>query len=168
MKRLKLSVLLIIAIILVASVGSAALSSVAFDRNVSAGQILVDTDPNVAVQITNISSYTGLVKTGLDGKVTFDLNEAINNSVNNGFNTDATYSIGTQASGVIKIKNNSDIPVTVTFTNDANNQNALTLIPTSTSNVTIGVGSASDFYFTIDTNGQDAVESLNAVLHIAG
>jgi hypothetical protein len=167
MKRLKLGVLFLAAALSIAAVGSAALSSVSFDRNVSAGQILVDTDQNVAIQITNTSKYTGLVKTESDGKVSLNLNEAINNSTNSGFNTDALFSIGSAANGVIKIKNNSDMPVSVSMTNATGN-NAISLSPTSSSSSTIGVGASGDYYFTIDTNGQDALKTLNAVLRVQG
>lgn len=169
LKRLKLSAVLIVAALSIAAVGSAALSSVTFNRNVSAGQILVDTDENVAIQITNASTkYPGLVKTGADGKITINLNEAINNNVNSGFNTDALFSIGTPANGVIKIKNNSDIPVTVSMTNDAGNINAISLIPANNSSNIISAGSAADFYFTINTSNQAAAKPLNAVLYIEG
>ena len=76
MKKLKLGLLLLVIALGVVAVGSAALSSVSLDRSVSAGQVLVDTDPNVAVQITNISGYPGLVKTEADGQVSLHLNEA--------------------------------------------------------------------------------------------
>lgn len=168
MRNLKVSILLIGVALSVAAVGSAALSSIAFDRSLSAGQVLADTDPNVAVQITNISPYSALMKTGTDGQVSFDLNAAVNNNLANGFNTDATYSIGTASSGVIKIKNNSDLPVTVTLANDAGNVNAVTLHATSATSPTIGSGASSDFYFTLDTNNQDAVKNLKAVLSIKG
>lgn len=168
MKKMKLSVLLIVVALSIAAVGSAALSSISFGRNVSAGQVMVDTDENVAIQIINTSNYVGLVKTGTDGKVSFDLNEAINNSVNSGFNADAIFTIGTPTSGVIQIKNNSDIPVTVTLSNDTNQKDVIKLIPTNNSSATIGVGTAGNFYFTLNTNGQDMVKSLNAILHIEG
>lgn len=166
MKKIKLGALLIIAALSIVAVGSAALASITFDRSVSAGEILVDTDDNVAIQITNISNYSELVKMLGDGAVTFDLNEAINSNVKSGFNTDATFSIGTPTSGVIRIKNNSDIPVDVYMTSD--NNRALTLLPTTNSSSTIGVGSASDFYFTLDTGDQSATDILNAVLHVEG
>lgn len=168
MKKFKLGALFILAAMSIAAVGSAALSSVSFDRSVSAGKVLVDTDPNVAVQITSSSSYTGLIKTDTDGKVILNLNNAINNNVNSGFNTDAMFTVGSATNGVIKIKNNSDIPITVTLANDPANNNAITLSPTSTSSTTIAVGASGDYYFTINTNGQDAAKSLNATLHIQG
>lgn len=168
MKKFRLSALLIFAALSIAAAGSAALSSLSFDRSVSAGQILVDTDKNVAIQISNISNYEGLVKTGADGKVSLNLNEAISKSTGSGFNTDAVFSIGTPASGVVRITNNSDIPVTITMANDSNNNNAIALIPVNSSSNTITAGAAGDFYFTINTNGQDAAKSLNAVLHIEG
>lgn len=168
MKKFRLSAVLMIAALLMATVGSAALSGISFDRGVSAGQVLVDTDANVAVQFTNISTYTGLVQTGTDGKVSINLNQAISNSSSSGFNTDAAYTIGTAASGVIKIKNNSDIPVTVTLTNDAGNAGAITLTPVTTGSATITAGSSADYFFAINTDGQDAVKSLSAVLHVAG
>ncbi len=166
MRKMKLNALLIVAALCIAAVGSAALASISFDRSVSAGEILVDTDDNVAIQITNISTYSGLVKTQKDGTVSFNLNEAINNDTNTGFNTDANFMIGTPDSGVIRIKNNSDIPVNVYMTSE-NNQ-AITLYPTSNSSSTIGVGSASEFYFTLDTSDQNANKSLNAILHVEG
>ena len=108
MNKLKFGVLFLLVALSIAAVGSAALSNVTFNRSVNAGQIMVDTDQNVAVQITNISKYSNLVKTDANGKVKFDLNEAINNNTSNGFNTDALFSIGSTSNGAIKIKNNSD------------------------------------------------------------
>lgn len=166
--NVKLGALLVFVTLSVAAVGSAALSSISFERNVTAGQILVDTEQNVAVQVTNISNYVDLVKTESDGKVSLHLNEAINHSVNSGFNTDATFTIGTPTNGVIKIKNNSDIPITVSMTNSTSNSNAINLSPINSSSSNIAVGSSGDFYFTIDTNGQDALKSLNAVLRVQG
>jgi P pilus assembly chaperone PapD len=167
MKRLQFSALLVIASLSIAAVGSAALSSLSFDRTVYAGQILVDTDSNVAVQITNTSNYTGLVKTEADGKVSLNLNQAINNDVKSGFNTDALFSIGSSQNGVIKIKNNSDLPITVSLSDTADN-NAIQMAPVTGSSTTIGVGSAGSFYFTVNTNGQDAAKTLNGVLHVEG
>lgn len=168
MSKYKVSILLVILAMGIAAFGSAALSSIAFDRNVSAGSVLVDTDPNVAIQITNNSIYPNLLTTASDGKVSLNLNEAINNASSSGFNTDATYSLGTFSSGVIKIKNNSDVAVTVSLVNDVNNQGALVLLPSNDPSPTIPVGGFRDFYFTLNTNGQDAVKTLSAILHIEG
>ena len=166
MKKFKLGALFIIAALIIAAVGSAALSAVSFDRTVKAGKILVDTDENVAIQVTNTSKYPGLVKADANGKVSLNLNEAINSNSNSGFNTDALFTIGSATSGVFRIKNNSDMPVTVSMTNDSGNNNAITLTPANNSNATIGIGGSSDFYFTINTNGQEATKSLNAVLRV--
>ena len=168
MSKLKLGVLLILTALSIAAVGSAALSSVSFDRSVNSGQVMVDTDQNVAIQISNSSKYAGLVKTDTDGKVIFNLNEAINNNTSSGFNTDSVFTIGTLSSGAIKIKNNSDVAITLTMVNDVNSNNALTLSPTNGSSSTIGAGASSDFYFTINTNGQDALKTMKAVLHVQG
>lgn len=168
MKKFKLTTLLILVALCIVAVGSAALSSVSFERSVSAGQVMLDTDPNVAIQITNTSKYENLVKTNEDGKISLHLNEAISNNKKSGFNTDALFSIGTASSGVIKIKNNSDIPVTVTLTNDVNNNNGISLVPSNNSSATIGVGASGDYYFTINTNNQDALKSLNATLKVEG
>lgn len=168
MSKLKLGVLLILTALGIAAVGSAALSYVSFDRSVNAGQVLVDTDQNVAVQISNSSKYTGLVKTDASGKVTLNLNEAINSNASAGFNTDAIFTIGTASSGAIKIKNNSDTSITVSMVNDVNSSNALTISPTNGSSATIGAGASADFYFTINTSGQSALKSMKAVLHIQG
>lgn len=168
MKKFKLSIFLMIMAMSMAAFGSAALSSISFDRNITAGKVLVDTDPNVAIQITNNSTYTNLVTTGADGKIALNLNEAINNTSSSGFNTDATYSIGTYTSGVIKIKNNSDVAVAVSLINDASNAGALALLSSNDPSSTIAAGETRDFYFTLDTNGQDAVKTLNATLRVIG
>lgn len=168
MRQFKFRALFLVAALSIAAVGSAALSSVSFDRSVSAGQVLVDTDDNVAIQISNISNYEGLVKTQADGKVSLNLNEAINGNVAGGFNTDATFSLGTSNIGVIRIKNNSDIMVSVSMVNEAMNTEAIQLIPTNNSSYDIRVGAASEFYFVINTYGQDASKLLNAVLHVEG
>ncbi len=165
MRKFKLGALLLVASLSIAAVGSAAFSGVAFERTVSAGQVLVDTDANVAIQITNISNYANLVKTEADGKVSLNLNEAINTNKSGGFNTDAIFSIGTTNSGVVKIKNNSEVAVTVALANQSSS-NAITLNPTNSSSSTIGAGASADYYFTINTNGQDALTNLNAVLQV--
>lgn len=168
MKKLKLSVLLVVVAVAIAAVGSAALSSVSFDRSVKAGKILVDTDDNVAIQITNISKYQGLVKADSKGKVSININEAINSNsnTNSGFNTDAIFTIGSTSSGVIKIKNNSDAPVSVSIINESGNNNAIALTPVNNGNNTINVGGSSDFYFTINTTGLEPSKTLNGVLHV--
>ncbi len=168
MKKLKLSVLLVVVAVAIAAVGSAALSSVSFDRSLKAGKVLVDTDDNVAIQITNISKYPGLVKADSKGKVSININEAINSNsnTNSGFNTDAIFTIGSTSSGVIKIKNNSDAPVSVSIINESGNNNAITLTPVNNGNNTINVGGSSDFYFTINTTGLEPSKALNGVLHV--
>ncbi|EGD48806.1 hypothetical protein Cpap_3230 [Ruminiclostridium papyrosolvens DSM 2782] len=168
MKKLKLSVLLVVVAVAIAAVGSAALSSVSFDRSVKAGKILVDTDDNVAIQITNISKYQGLVKADSKGKVSININEAINSNsnTNSGFNTDAIFTIGSTSSGVIKIKNNSDAPVSVSIINESGNNNAIALTPVNNGNNTINVGGSGDFYFTINTTGLEPSKTLNGVLHV--
>jgi hypothetical protein len=142
------------------------LSSISFDRSVSAGRVLVDTDENVAIQITNISNYSELVKSETNGEVSLNLNAALGTNPNGGFNTDAVFSIGTSSNGVIKIKNNSDIPVTATLVN--NGDRSIAMSPVNGSGNTIDAGRSGDFYFTIDTNGKNAAELLNATLHIEG
>ncbi len=163
MKKLKLGILFIAVALSIAAAGSAALSSLSFDRSMTA-RVLVDTDNNVAVQFTNISRYSRLVSTGNDGKVTFNLNEAINNNSNNGFNKDAVFSIGTQSNGVVKIKNNSDIPVTVSTKGNS----AIAILPANYAGATIQAGQAADFYFTVDTSEKSAESSINAVIHVEG
>lgn len=168
MNKFKLGALLIISALSIGAVGSAALSSVSFDRTVNAGQIKVDTDQDVAVQFTNTSNYAGLIKTDSNGKVTLNLNEAINNNPTIGYNTDALFTVGSASKGVMKIKNNSDVAVAVSMVNDNKNANAVTITPTSGSSSTIGAGSSADFYFTINTNGQEALKTMNAVLNVQG
>lgn len=165
MRKIRLNALFLAAALAIVAVGSAALSNLSFNRSVSAGEILVDTDENVAIQISNISGYDGLVKTEADGKVSFHLNEAINNNTSNGFNTDAVFTIGSATKGAIKIKNNSDIPVKVSLIND-DGSNSLSLAPTGSSSTTIGVGASGEFYFTVNTDNQDAGKALNAVLSV--
>lgn len=166
MRKLRLGALIILAGLSITAVASAALSSLSLDRNISAGKILVDTDDNVAVQISNISEYDGLVKIDSNGKVSLNLNEAINNNSANGFNTDALYSIGSNDEGIIKIRNNSDVPVSVTMNNTEGD--AIAMLPVDGAGTIIDVGSAASFYFTVDTHGQKAGNVLNAVLHIEG
>jgi hypothetical protein len=167
MKRMKLGGLMLLAAFAIVAVGSAALSAVSFERTISAGQILVDTDENVAVQITNTSDYAGLVKTEEDGKASIHLNEAISGTGKAGFNTDAIFSIGSPTDGVIRIKNNSDVVVNVAMENE-DGGNAITMSPVNGSGSTIAVGAAVDYYFTVNTHGQDALKTLNATLKVEG
>lgn len=165
MKKIKLFLLLTIIAISIIGVGSAALSDVSFDRSVSGGKILVDSDPNVAIQITDLPKYEGLVEIGQNGAVSLNLNKGISSNSNLGFNSDAVFSVGSAESGAILIKNNSDIPIVVSLTNDSS-QNSISINPVNGSDYRIGVGQAVQFYFTIDTTGYSALEHLNAVMHI--
>lgn len=169
MKSFKIGVLFLVAAFSIAAAASAALSNLSFDRSVSAGRVMVDTDENVAVQITNMSNYSGLVKTDADGKASINLNEAISTSFGKGFNTSAEFHIGTSANGVIKIKNNSDIPVTVSMTDESGSEGAISINPVAGSGFTIEVGQAGEYYFTVNTFGKGASsDELKAVLHIEG
>jgi len=166
MKKLQIAALVLLAGLSIAAVGTAALSSLSMDRNISGGKVLVDTDENVAVQITNISDYDGLVKTDANGKVSFYLDEAISGDSGTGFNTDALYNIGSKQDGVIKIRNNSDVPVTVSM--NSSDGNSISLLPVEGSGSRIDVGTAASYYFVVNTQGQKAGSTLNAVLHIEG
>lgn len=168
MKRFKLSILLIVAALSIAAVGSAALSSLSFERDVTAGQILVDTDPNVAIQITGVGDYTKLVTENSNGEVSIDLNKVINRE-NGGFNTEARFQIGTGSNGVIRITNNSEIPVTVSLISASDlTKNGITMIPADGGSNTITPGQSGDYYFVINTSGLPQGTVLNATLSVQG
>jgi hypothetical protein len=156
--------------LVVASVSSAALSSLSMDRAMT-GTVLADSNSNVAVQITDLTGNPSFLDINSKGKYSFDLNDAINkngalNTTNttNGFNPDALFFVGNATTGAFKIQNNSDIPVTVSL---SNTPDAVTLHPQS-GTATVAAGASKEFYFIIDTTTYAAGDSLNGTLKLEG
>ncbi len=171
MKRTKLSALLIVAALSILAVGSAALTSIYLDRNVSAGSVLIDTADGVAIQFTAMNSYDtkGVFVTNANGEVSFDLTKAVaTGDTLNGWNTDARFLVGSSATPVFSLTNNSDLAVTVNFNDTAaEGADVVNLIGSAT----IASGETQEYYFDIDTsNGTngDATKTLGGTLEIRG
>lgn len=162
MRSFKLWGLLIVVGILVTSTGTAALSSLSLEREVSAGTVLSDTDPDVSVKFENLSTYNDLMLVS-SGKVEFNLNAAIGNSLQDGFNTDAEYAIGTAASPLFKITNNSDVSVTVSISGNG----VVSLMNATGSTAIISPGQSSSFYFEVNTTNVNAGIDLTENLTIS-
>ena len=172
MKRTKLSALLIVAALSILAVGSAALTSIYLDRNVSAGSVLKDTDTGVAIQFTPMNGYDTkniFVTDSSTGEVSFDLTKAVaTGKTLNGWNTDARFLVGSASTPVFSLTNNSDLAVTVNFNDSAiQGVDVVNLIGSST----IAAGATQEYYFNIDTsNGAagDATKTLGGILEIRG
>jgi len=163
MRKLKLSTLLILASIIIFSVGSAAMSTINFNRSINSGKILADTDPNVAVRIENISEYDNLLNFSDSGNVSLHLKEAISNESDVlGINPSSLFRIGSADNGVIRITNNSDISVMAVLDDSIGIQ----MDTTSDTNLIINPGSYTDFYFTISTYDIDIDTPMIATLHV--
>lgn len=150
MRRMKLSALFLVVALGVAAVGSAALTTINLDRNMTV-DVVSDTDVNAAVQFSEFTKYPGLlVETG--GVVSLDLNQAINDNATAGFNPNAVFTID----DAFTITNNSDIAVVVS------SDNVVTLAGSSGS-LTIPVGGSSTFDVTINTAGTGSLVSVLSV-----
>ncbi len=147
MKRFKLSALVITVALLVAVVGSAALSQITFDRSLS-GSVYADMDPNAAIVFAANNGYSSVV-TQQDGIVSINLAQAINNDTALGFNTQALFNIGTAAAPVFNVTNNSDVEITLNL----NTTTAGLSMSPAAGDYTIAAGTSKDFYFTFDTTG---------------
>lgn len=160
-----LSIVFIIIALLTLSYSAAALTSITMDRNVTSGTVLTDVDPNVAVKFTALGSYGtyGVVKSEADGQVSFDLSKVI--SATGGFNTDAQFYIGSNASPVFSITNNSTLSIKVTMASSTNMKlyDAATGAEAST---TIAAGATGSFYFLLNTDTVDAGSSISGTLQI--
>ncbi len=161
MKNVKLSLVLIVVALMVAAVGSAALASISLDRTVEAGQVLTDIDPNAAIVFTADAAYSTVIDsaTKANGEVILDLNGAISNTLTEGYNTEATFAIGTSAAPVFYITNNSDAPVAV---NLSGANGGLSLVNPGT----VPAGGKVGFYFAIDTHGVAAGSSIGGTLTV--
>lgn len=146
MKKFKLSIFFVLAALCIAAVGSASLSSLSFNRK-TIGRVQIDTADDVAIQITaKDSNYKDIITTDEFGEISIDLSKAIDKNANRGFNTDATFGIGSLQNGIIMVKNNSDVSVIVS--NEGGSVNVLAA--NNTSNI-ISPGCASEFFFTVNT-----------------
>jgi hypothetical protein len=170
MKAMKWQTLVIGAAIVVAAVGSSALTSIHVERTV-AGKVLADSDSHAAVQIKDLTGGPSFLDIDANGKYTFDLNDAINKSgvknttnTTSGFNPDALFYIGNDKGGAFEITNNTDVPVTLSLTNAST---AITVRAVS-GDTTIGAGASKAFYFVVNTASLGDGTALTGTLQIDG
>jgi hypothetical protein len=162
MQKFKLSALFILAALSIAAVGSASLSSVFFARSVI-GKVLIDTADDVAIQIiAKDQGYKELIKTDEYGEISIDLSKAIDKNASRGFNTDAVFGIGSLQSGVIIIKNNSDVAVKV----DSCENNMVSLLAANNTTDIIKPGEASEFSFIVNTKDVKDGQVINSTIQI--
>lgn len=159
------SIIFIVIALLTLSYSAAALTSINIDRDVTSGTVMTDVDPNVAVKFTALGSYGtyGVVKTETDGKVSFDLSKVI--SATGGFNTDAQFTVGSAASPVFSITNNSTLAIKVTMPSSTN----MKLYDAATgaeANTTIAAGASASFYYVLNTDAVDAGGFVSGTLQI--
>jgi hypothetical protein len=162
MKRFQLSFLFVLAALGIAAVGSASLSALSFSRRVD-GQVAIDTADDVAIQITaKDSAYKELIRTDENGKVSIDLNKAIDKNFSRGFNTDAVFGIGSLQSGVILIKNNSDTAVVV----ESGKDSMVEILAANNTTEVIKPGEASEFSFLLNTKDLTQGKGINSTIQI--
>ncbi len=167
MKKIRLSLALVLIALLVAGIGSAALSVISLDRTVEAGVVLSDVDSNVAVQISALGNYDeiGLFNEAASGEVSFDLKAVLSTAGDSGWNTDAHYVIGSAANGVFQVTNNSDVSVVVSL---ASVTGGLTLVDSTGDNngTTVVAGASQTFYYDIATAGVNKATVVGGTLQI--
>lgn len=155
---MKLSALFLVVALSVAAVGSAALTTIDFTRDAS-GQVLTDINGNAAVSFS--SPYANLlVDSDGDGEYSLDLNAAINDNSNLGYNTNATFTLGEGAEGAFQITNNSDINITVALEG-----NGISLAAGSTT--VVAPGETEVYNVALNTDGIAAGTDLVATLTIS-
>ncbi len=161
MKRIKVGLLLLIGMVMVFSIGSAALSAVSLDRSVSAGSVLMDTSENAALKFSALPGYAKALTMHQNGTVSVDLQQvlAAGTGDNHGFNSNAQFIIGSPGAEVFSIKNNTDIPVTIMLTHTSG---GLTML----GNASIDSGQTGYYYFKIETNGIPQNTSIAGTIEV--
>ncbi|MDD2534073.1 MAG: hypothetical protein PHC86_05185 [Eubacteriales bacterium] len=169
MKNVRLSLALVLIALLVAGIGSAALSVISLDRSVEAGVVRSDVDADVAVQFAALGSYgdNGFVSVdATTGEIAFDLKKAVSNSANGGWNTDAHFVVGSAANGVFEVANNSDVAVKVSLTGATGGLTLKDSSGAAAGSSVIEAGSADSFYFDIATAGVNKATAIGGTLAV--
>jgi len=156
--KLKLTAFVLFTVLMVSSLGAAALTSLSIDRSVVAGTVLADTSSNVAVKFAVGTGYTNVMSETAGGKVSFDL-AALLTSPATGFNTEAQFQIGTAVAPVFTITNNSDASVNVSL---ANATGGLSLSGAGT----IASGASANYYFSINSAGVAKTTAVGGTLQV--
>lgn len=169
--KLKLSVLLLVAAILTAGYGAAALTSVSIDRTISAGTVLADTNADVAVKFQAFGTYlstTGFMSEDVtSGKVTFNLNKLLKaGAAGTGFNTDAQFGLGSASTNYFAITNNTDASVLVNLASVTGGLKLFDTVGEVTVATTIPAGASANFYFKIDTAGVNKATVIGGTLQV--
>ena len=156
--KLKLTAFVFLTVLLVSSLGAAALTSLSIDRSVVSGTVLADTSANVAVKFAAGTGYTGVMSETAGGKVSFDLATLLTSPAT-GFNTEAAFQIGTALAPVFTITNNSDATVSVSL---ASATGGLSLVGAST----IAAGASVNYYFSLNSAGVAKTTAIGGTIQV--
>lgn len=175
--------LLFLALLVAVAVGASgalaatALTQLSLNRTVSA-QVIADGNAAAAVQITCIDNspnsgpnYTTVCQYDANGKVTLDLNRGLKPAGGTNYNPDAQFTLGSTTFRVVRVTNNTVIPIKV-YLNDPTNKIKMydqggALRNGSANADTVPVGSGREYYFTVDTGGSGSGSTLSASLVVS-
>lgn len=156
--KLKLTAFVFLTVLLVSSLGAAALTSLSIDRSVVSGTVLADTSADVAVKFAVGSGYADVMSETAGGEVSFDL-AALLTSPATGFNTEAQFQIGTAVAPVFTLTNNSDATVSVSL---ASATGGLSLVGAST----IAAGASANYYFSLNSAGVAKTTAIGGTIQV--
>jgi hypothetical protein len=155
------------------AMGTAAFSTVSFDRNLSVS-LAADDASNAAIKIACAADYQVLdvCSTDTNGKITVNLNRALGGGTAVGLNRHAAFQIGGIDHEVVAITNSTDSTVTVYFASGEGitlkNESGTALTDVGAVPATgqaIGPGFTKSFFFTVLTPDSTAT-SLSGTLKI--
>jgi len=151
---------LISVLILVGMIGSAALTSLSFSRDIAAGRILSDFDDNAAVTFTPLSGYEDHVKSLGNGEIFFDLTEALADGAAGGFNAASFFAVGSEGNEVFSLSNHSDLAVTLSLLESTGG------LALEGNDEPLNPGETGYYYFTIDTDGMPPGTAITGILRV--
>jgi hypothetical protein len=173
MNRLLLSGLaLALLTVIVSAIPTSALTAVTLTRPAQAEVVSDNSTAAVHIECINNSgglNYSNVCDYGATGAVTLRLKNGIGGSAT-GFNPAASFTIGSTNQRVVKVTNNSMIPVKV-WLDGSNSQLKMydaggTLRDSNTNAASISSGASQEFYFTVDTTSASSGQTLSATLHV--
>ena len=156
--KIKVLILLVVVSVLALSFGAFTLTSIVIDREVAAGTVLADTDPNVVVKFAAGTGYESVLNETAAGQVSFDLSEILVSPAA-GFNVEAQFQIGTSGTPVFTITNNSNVGVTVVL------DGALGGIVLEGPGSIASAGTG-NYYFSIDTAGKSDGDTISGTIQV--
>ncbi|OPL08500.1 MAG: hypothetical protein AVO33_11140 [delta proteobacterium ML8_F1] len=151
---------LIIILLLVGGIGSAAIASLEFSREISGGTVVADLDADAAVTFTPLPGYESYLRSRDNGALFFDLLEALDDESPGGFNSGAEFSLGSVGNEVFSVTNNADLPVSLLLVESSGG------LKLQGEGDFLSPGETGRYYFVIDTRGVPRDTEIRGTLQV--